>query len=88
MIFNLCMIFLKKQIQLQFVNKKGIEDIKNLLETFNIESKIYSYERKNKNWNTNYILSIMKKNSRITFLNEIGFYNLKKLKKLKEILNC
>lgn len=71
------------QIQIQSVNKEGIYEVKDLLEKFNIESKIYKYERKNKNWNTNYILCIMKKDSRKKFLNKIGFNHIPKLKKLK-----
>ena len=55
---------LKRQIQVQSVNKKGLLQVKDLLGTLGIESKIYKYKRKNKNWNINYILCIMKKDSR------------------------
>ena len=74
----------KRQIQLQSVNKKGIFQVKNLLEEFGIESKIYKYERKNKNWSTNYILCIGKKDSRKQFLNKVGFNHRSKLGKLEK----
>ncbi|MBU3940386.1 MAG: hypothetical protein KKH88_00460 [Nanoarchaeota archaeon] len=77
-----------RMIQLQSVNKGGLEDVKKLLEIFNIESKIYKYERKNKNWNINYLLTIMKKDSRKRFLNEIGFNHKGKLDKLNNLLNA
>lgn len=73
----------KRQIQLQSVNEKGILQVQDLLNYFNIESKVYKYERKNKNWNINYILCIMKKEYRKNFLNQIGFNHPEKLKKLK-----
>jgi hypothetical protein len=76
----------KSCIQLQSVNQKGINQIKGLLEEIGISCKIYSYERKNKNWNTNYILCIMSKEERLKYLDRIGFNNLKKLKSLKETL--
>ncbi len=75
-----------RQIQLQSVNKNGLEQVMLLLKEFNIESKLYKYQRKNKNWNTNYILCIMKKESRLTFLKEIGFNHTVKLAKLRKVL--
>lgn len=74
----------KRVIQVQSVNKKGIHQVQTLLKNFNIESKIYEYKRKNKKWNTNYILCIMKKESRKKFLNTIGFNHIIKLEKLKK----
>ena len=74
----------KKQIQVQSVNKKGLHQVKNVLGDFGIESKIYKYKRKNKNWSTNYILNIGKKNMREMFLNKIGFNHKIKLIKLKQ----
>ena len=75
---------LKRQIQLQSVNMKGLFQVKRLLESFKIESKIYKYERKNNKWNTNYILCIMRKESRRNFLDKIGFNHTLKLEKLKK----
>ncbi len=75
---------LQRKIQLQSVNIKGLSQIKTLLENFGIESRIYKYERENKNWNTNYILCIMKKESRKNFLDKIGFNHTLKLNKLKK----
>ncbi len=74
----------KKRLQIQSVNKEGIYQIKTLLEDFRIESKIYTYKRKNRNWNINYILNINKKDSRQRFLKEIGFNHKIKLMKLKQ----
>jgi len=72
----------EKAIQLQSVNKKGLEGIKKILGEFDIASKIYEYERKNKNWNKNYILCIMRKEERDKYLKNIGFNHSLKMKKL------
>jgi len=75
----------KRIIQVQSVNQQGLKEIMNLLREFGIESKMYEYHRKNKNWNTNYILCIMKKDSRERYLNNIGFNHLSKQKKLENM---
>jgi len=74
----------KGRICVQSVNKQGILQIKNLLESFNIRSRVYEYERKQKNWSTNHLLFILDKKSRHTFLKEIGFNHQSKQKKLEE----
>lgn len=76
----------KRNIQLQSVSREGIDSIKKLLKEFNINSKIYKYERKNKNWNTTFILCIMKKEDRIKYFKSIGFNHLLKQHKLKNII--
>lgn len=76
-----------KEIRVQSVNEKGLHQVKQLLEELGIESKMYKYERKNKNWNTNYILSIMKKDHRKMYLNKIGFNHEIKLLKLKRLFS-
>ncbi len=77
----------KNKIQLQSVNKKGICEIKDLLENLDIEtSKIYKYERKQKNWNTNYLLEIRKKSNLNKYLKLIGFNHSSKKNKLKSQL--
>ena len=78
----------KKSIQLQSVNKEGILQIKNVLERLDIKSGLCTYERKNKNWNTNYILSITKKSERYKFLKTIGFYHKRKLEKLTKLVKA
>lgn len=78
----------KKQIQLQSVNLIGLRQIQRLLKSFSIESKLYKYERKNRNWNTNYILSIMKRESRKKYLNEISFNHSDKKEKLALYINA
>jgi len=74
----------KYQIQVQSVNENGLEQVKNLLNELGIESRIYKYERKNKNWNTNYILCIKRKVIRQRFLNRIGFNHELKHRKLEK----
>lgn len=68
-------------IRVQSVNKYGLKQVKMLLEELGIESKMYKYERKNKNWNTNHILSINRR-MMAKFLNTVGFNHLLKYKKL------
>ena len=78
----------KKVIQVQSVNKSGLFQVKILLEDFNIDSKIYEYHRKEKNWNTNYILCINKKEDRKKYLNSIGFNHQIKQEKLNNQINA
>lgn len=70
-------------IRVQSVNKEGLQQVKQLLEELKIESKMYKYERKNKKWNTNYVLSINKKSMGIEFLKTVGFNHELKNKKLE-----
>ncbi len=72
----------QRRIHLQCVNKKGMDQIREMLGGFDIETRKYVYERKNKNWNTNYHLGIFKKESRYNFLNTIGLNHKEKLRKL------
>lgn len=74
-----------KVIQLQSVNEIGLKQVKNILESLEITSKIYTYERKNKNWNTNFILNITGENME-KFHNLIGFNHSKKIKRLKKVI--
>jgi len=73
-----------KAIQMQSVNKIAIQQIKELLYSFGINSRLYEYKRKNKNWNINYILHIGKKEDRLKYLKQIGFNHVLKLNKLKD----
>ena len=75
-----------KIIQVQSVNKTGLYQIKDLLDSLSIQSKIYEYERKNKNWNTNYILCIMGKKNIKNFHDIIGFNHTEKSKTLQKIV--
>ncbi len=72
-----------KIIAVQSVNKTGLEQVQNLLKEFNITSRMYTYKRKQKTWNTNFLLYIGRKDDRTRFLNEVGFNHSRKLKKLK-----
>lgn len=78
----------KKYIQVQSVNKKGLEQMKDLLLEFGIESKIYSYERKQKSWNTNYMLNINGRKKMLKFREKIGFNHRLKKNKLEKILDA
>jgi len=72
----------KQSICVQSVNKQGLEQIKQCLQEFNINALTYKYERKQKNWNTNYLLFIFRKKDRQRFLKVIGFTHHKKLERL------
>lgn len=72
----------KRTIVIQSVNYGGLAQVKELLQSYNIDSKFYTYHRKNKNWNTNYLLCITRNSERIKFLKEIGFSHSKKQNKL------
>ena len=63
----------KNRIDVQSVNKSGIEEIKFLLASLGVSSNLYMYVRKNENWNTNYILVISEKENIIKFARLIGF---------------
>lgn len=76
-----------QDIRLQSVSEKGIKSIQKLLNELKIVSKIYTYHRKNKNWNTNYILSIPKKSIQ-NYQKIIGFNNSKKQSKLDALPVC
>lgn len=71
-----------RTIVVNSVNETGLREVKQLLSEFGIASRFYVYHRKQKNWNTNYILVIGKKNDRQTFLKRIGFNHPTKQRKL------
>lgn len=71
----------KKSICVQSVCKEGLLDIKEMLFSLGINSKIYKYERKNKNWKDNYLLFIIDKENIIKYQKLIGFnHSVKKIK--------
>ncbi len=71
-----------KEIRIQTVNKDGIRYILSGLQNFGIVPRIYSYKRKQKNWNENFHISIGTKANRRLFLKKIGFNHSIKLRKL------
>ncbi len=71
-----------KVIAFQTVNERGLNDIRLLLAEFGIESRTYTYKRKQEAWNRNFLLYITRKTARRTFLKEIGFHHGKKQEKL------
>lgn len=76
----------KNCIRAESVNKYGLEQVKEALSAFGIESRIYSYERSNKNWNINYILNIGKIENINKYARTIGFYHNRKQDKCQRIL--
>lgn len=78
----------KKMIQVQSVSWKGLNSVKRLLEEFQIKSKIYEYQRKNRNWNTNYLLTITKRENIIKYAKLVGFNHPIKLRKLRNLPVC
>ena len=75
----------KNRVDVQSVNKEGLLQIKKLLSELEIDSNFYTYERKNPNWNTNYILVISGKENIINFARFIGFNHSVKRVKLNKI---
>ena len=67
----------------QSVNRRGLLQVQKLLLNYGIESRLYTYHRKQKNWNTNYLLFILKKESKYNYLKNIGFNHSVKQEKLK-----
>ena len=59
-----------------------------MLAEFEIKSKLYSYERKQKSWNTNYMLNVNGRERMLKFQEEIGFNHRLKKTKLKKILDA
>lgn len=72
----------KNNIQLQSVNQNGVNQLRELLAAFGIESKIYRYKRKNSKWGINYILVIGRKENIKKYAEFIGFNHSIKIKKL------
>lgn len=72
----------KRTIVVNSVNKKGLQQVQQLLNELEIQSRLYEYHRKQKNWNTNYILSIMRIGDRQNFLKRVGFNHPAKQEKL------
>lgn len=71
----------KRSICVQSVCKEGLLDIKEMLFSLGINSKIYVYKRKNKNWKDNYLLFIMGKENVIKYHKLVGFnHSVKKIK--------
>tara|TARA_Y100000310_G_scaffold241244_1_gene245172 strand:- start:94 stop:771 length:678 start_codon:yes stop_codon:yes gene_type:complete len=76
----------KKYIMVKSVNFDGLKQVQGLLDDFKIHSKIYSYEPKNPNHNTNYMLTIYRKDDKKRYLDHVGFNHTIKLKKLRNLL--
>lgn len=78
----------KKSIQIQSVNERGIKQIQKLLKILGIDSKVYSYKRKQKNWSVNYILCINRKKDRFKFIKLINSNDPIKKEKMQKIINA
>jgi len=77
----------RKYIRVQSVNRKGLLHLKMLLKDLGINSRIYKYEPKNKNWNTNFMLTIYRKQDKEKYMDIIGFNHTAKFKRLNKILS-
>lgn len=73
----------KRCIVVNSVNKKGLLQVKDALQQLGIVSKWYEYRRKQANWNRNYILTILRREARQTFLKRVGFNHPVKQQKLE-----
>ncbi len=76
----------KGNIVIQSVNKLGLEQVKDLLSHFGINTRSYTYQRKQTTWNVNYLLVISRRENRQSFLKQIGFNHSKKQEKLEKSL--
>lgn len=77
----------KKYVRIQTVNKKGMLSISKVLEELGIEHKYYEYKPKNINHSLVSIICIIKRDSRLRFLENIGFWHSRKTKQLRKSLN-
>lgn len=73
-------------IRLQCVNKEGLLEVSEFLNTLGIENKFYSYSPKKENWSEVFIIIILKKNARKLYFKKIGFFHNKKTMLLKKSL--
>lgn len=70
-------------IKVHSINKEGLIQVQNILNNdFEIKSHVYTYFPKEKTYNLQYSLLIMKKTFRIKYANLIGFNHLSKMDKL------
>ncbi len=69
-------------IRVGSVNGFGLSQVQDLLQEFNIHSKIYEYTPKNHKWNKNYLLTISRKKDRFLYFSRIGFNHKLKHQKL------
>ena len=76
----------KKYIRVQSVNEKGLNEVKDLLESIRINSKMYSHIPKNKKHSEVFILNIGRKEDREKYLELVGFNHTIKFKKLQNQL--
>lgn len=75
-----------KCIKIQTINKKGMKEISQILKDKGIDNNYYEYDSKKKPESPVSIIFISKKESRLKFHNQIGFWHSKKTKTLKESL--
>ncbi len=76
----------QKYIKTQSVNLIGISKVSHLLDSMDISHRVYYYKPKNTNHSKVALLFISPFKSRIKFYKEIGFWHLKKERKLRETL--
>lgn len=76
-----------KQIRIQTINKEGMLQVSELLTKIDIKNRTYYYSSKKINESDVTIIVIGKKDSRLKFLNIVGFSHSKKNSKLAKSLN-
>ncbi len=77
----------KKYVRIQTVNRKGMLSISKVLKELCIEHKYYEYKPKNVSHSPVSIICIIKRDSKLRFLEKIGFWHSKKTKMLRKSLN-
>lgn len=77
----------EKTIKVQTVNKKGMRQVSELLNTLKIKHTSHMYVPRRKNHSKVYILMINKKESRLRYYHNVGFFHSEKQEKLKEALS-
>ncbi len=76
----------KNRISLGSVNSIGLNQVKEQLLYFGINSKIYEYQPKNKKWSKTFILVISGRQSLCNYSLHIGFNHQVKSEKLKTLI--
>ena len=72
----------QKHLKLSSINEEGLQQVKNLLKTLGVNSRIYSYQPKNNNHSKTHQLLIYRKKDIQKYKELIGFNHSKKMGKL------
>jgi intein/homing endonuclease len=75
----------KKYVRVESVSEQGLHTVKLWLKELDISSQLYTYQRKQKTWNINFILVITDVKDIQKFLKQIGFYHSRKAQALQQL---